>query len=95
MRPFVCFLTIPLTVLTFPKKAEAVCTPFTIPAVPDLLSVPTHPSSSSVVNIGDIWQKSNEWFKTCILDGLATVIAKTIIKQLTGSIVRWINSGFK
>lgn len=90
-----CFFVIPFTTLTLPKKAEAVCVPIPAPPIPDPLSVPVHMSATSVTNIKDDAQKNMDWFKNCILDGMATLIAKTIIKALTKSIVTWINSGFK
>lgn len=88
------FIIIPFGVLTAPKRAEAVCTPFVVKLPPNPLAVLTD-GSLSPEKIAMNIQNSTEFFKTCILNGIATVIAKTIIKQLTGSIVRWINSGFK
>jgi hypothetical protein len=90
----ICFLTIPLTVLTLPKKAGATCPPFPNLPIPSL-SVPVHADTTSVQEQTRINQQSEEYFKTCILDGIATLIAKTIIQALTKSIVTWINSGFK
>ena len=91
----ICFFVIPISVVTFPKKAEAVCMPSWVAPIVDLLSVPVHDSATSVTKQADQFMKGNQFFTDCILDGLATLIAKTIIKQLTKSIVNWINSGFK
>lgn len=91
----ICFFVIPLSVVTFPKKTEAVCAPGHVPPTPDPTSVPVHDSAASVTKQADQFMKGNIFFTDCILDGLATLIAKTIIKQLTNSIVNWINSGFK
>ena len=91
----ISFITVPLTFLTFPQKASATCSPFVTAPVPDLLSVPINLSKTDSWNLSDAYEKGTTFFKTCILDGLATMIAKQIIKQLTNSIVRWINSGFK
>lgn len=88
------FLIVPLSVLTFPKKAEAVCTPFMVLPTPNPLAVPVSTAMDPTKQV-DRFQEGNTFFKNCVLDGLATLIAKTIIKALTKSIVQWINSGFK
>lgn len=91
----ICFVTTSLVFVSIPNKVSAVCTPYTVPATPDPMSVPTHPSKTDAWNIADATQKSNIWFKTCVLDGIATTLGKQIIKQLTNSTVKWVNSGFK
>jgi len=91
----VCFLVTPLTFFSLPRKAEATCVPFNNPLLPAPTSVGTHLDPASASNQANQTMLGTTWFKTCILDGLATMIAKTIIKSLTKSIVRWINSGFK
>jgi len=44
--------------------------------------------------IGEFFQ-SNDWIKEYGLDALAWGIAKSIVSQMTQSIVTWINSGFR
>lgn len=90
----ICFITIPLAFLTLPKKVEATCGPLVTMPFGGLSSVPVHsaPGSADATNLA---QDSSSYFKECVMDGLAMVIAKTTIKALTKSIVNWINSGFK
>lgn len=91
----VSFFTIPLTFLTLPKTAEATCAPFANPALPAPTSAPVHLDAFSATNQANQAIQGTLFFKDCVLDGIATLIAKTIIKALTKSIVVWINSGFK
>lgn len=37
----------------------------------------------------------SSWLKDNVLDGIAWTLAKNILSQMTSSIVKWINSGFK
>jgi len=90
----VCFIIIPLTYLTQPQVVEATCTPIHIKIPPNPLAVLTD-GSLDPSKIFQDFQQSTNFFKNCVLDGLATVVAKQIIKSLTASIVQWINSGFK
>ncbi len=91
----ICFITVPLATLTIiPEKAQATCMP--APAI-TTYNPATVPVSESM-DIAYVTQKQYEsqiYYKTCVSDGIATIIGKQIIKALTRSIVQWINSGFK
>ncbi len=74
---------------SFPKKAHAV--------------IPTQEVGTSlfqqIINTistvsSEVLQYSNE-YKESVLDPLAYTVAKMIIRQVTSSIVNWINSGFQ
>lgn len=49
---------------------------------------------SSAANTVTATLAESAWIKTNVLNGLGWTLAKTIIAQMTSSIVKWINSGF-
>ena len=56
--PKVDYDRLSLVFVSIPNKVSAVCTPYTVPATPDPMSVPTHPSKTDAWNIADATQKS-------------------------------------
>jgi len=90
----ICFLTISLAVLTVPQKTEATCTNMSMGGTMNSNTVPVNQDNSMSYTTGQ-QHASTEYYKTCIMDGIATVIGKKIIQSLTSSITKWINSGFK
>ncbi len=50
---------------------------------------------SSMMNTVTATMSGNLWLKENILDGIGWALAKSIISQMTSSIVNWINSGFQ
>ena len=89
----ICLLFVSSIFFGIPKTTEAVCTNMPVVTTPNMMTVPVSQTMSPEYVIGQ-QQKSTEYFKTCVMDGIATGIAKQVIKSLTGSIVNWINSGF-
>lgn len=74
---------------SFPKKAEAV---ITVQEVGGSLFQQIIQTISTVSS--EVLQYSNN-YKETVLDPLAYVVAKMIIRHVTSSIVNWINSGFQ
>jgi hypothetical protein len=71
-----------------PKKAEAQW------AVFDAGNI-IQSTISAVSNIGTSFSTYSAQYKEFVLDGIAYMIAKQILRQMTSSIVNWINSGFE
>ncbi len=79
------------------KRAEALfgCTPTVTPATPLGIFVPSYDAAVALQNsISNTYQSSN-FSKECILDSLVTMLGKSLISNLTGSIVDWINNDFE
>ena len=76
------------SLLSIPNQAKAV------DIVNDPVNLVQNTSSALSAGVSAAASKSIE-FKEFVLDGLATMFAKQIIRQITNSIVSWINSGFK
>jgi len=82
-KPIILFLisalTLQIGLFAFPKKSEAVVVP--------VLDAP---------NLAANTKKLVTYFqKEFTLDALAYLLAKTLIRQMTTSVVNWINSGFQ
>lgn len=77
------------TLFTFPQKTKA------------QLSIVSDPLNTvqGVINAGASISSSfsdySGWLKEYVLDGLGTMLLKQIIRQITSSVVTWINSGFE
>ncbi|MCR4334398.1 MAG: hypothetical protein NUV47_01540 [Patescibacteria group bacterium] len=84
-------LVIPTTFLSYPKKSEALFGIGDITFDPTNLIQNTITATKSVTS--NIYQYALQ-YKETVLDGIAWYIAKAIIRQMTTSIVNWINSGF-
>lgn len=74
--------------------AQAVAAASSAAAAAAALSVPTFDSAvfaqTSIINAST----ASLTVKECILDGILVIIGKTLIKQISNSIITWINSGF-
>ncbi len=79
------------------KRAEAFfgCTPTITPPTPLGLFVPVYDAATAVqLSFLNTYQSAN-FSKECILDALVTMLGQSLINNLTGSIVDWINSDFE
>ena len=79
------------------KRAEAFfgCTPTITPPTPLGPFVPVYDAATAVqLSFSNTYQSSN-FSKECILDALVTMLGQSLINNLTGSIVDWINSDFE
>ena len=78
--------------LSFPKKSQAIF------GIGDITFDPTS-FAQHVINTANTTATSfssySMQFKEYVLDGLATALVKQIIRQMTASVVNWINSGFE
>ncbi|MFM2357573.1 MAG: hypothetical protein RJA61_310, partial [Candidatus Parcubacteria bacterium] len=82
--PFIIVpLIIPVSFFSLPQKIQAQAP---VP-VGDLVNAPTH--------IENAVQNTIKAAKEYVLDNLVTVLAKTLIRQISQSTINWINSGFK
>jgi hypothetical protein len=91
----ICLITLfSLAFLAKPNVAGATCTDKTIQSSANAMLVPItqlmSPEYTKYMN-----EMTTLFYKTCVADGEATVQAKNIIKKLTESTVRWINTGLK
>jgi hypothetical protein len=79
------------TFFAYPRKVEAQLATLDANSVPSLLQqiIQTGSAVASAANQYSIW------LKEYVLDGLGLLIAKQIIRQITTSLVQWINSGFE
>jgi hypothetical protein len=77
------------------KKAEAQLTVFDPAAVAWLGSIGALNTSQVALLSTMTVTQLTLLTKDTILDGIAWILAKTIISQLIGSIINWVNSGFK
>ena len=87
-RLIVLFILAPLIipVSLFPsQKVHAVVVPVPIAEVGPVVPIHT----------GNLVENTLKAAKEYVLDNLVTVLAKTLIKQITRSTIQWINSGFK
>lgn len=50
---------------------------------------------NAAASIGNSFSTYAIWLKEYVLDGLGTMLLKQIIRQITSSVVTWINSGFE
>ncbi|MEK9184923.1 MAG: hypothetical protein AAB866_02030, partial [Patescibacteria group bacterium] len=81
---------IPTTFLSYPKKSDAQLAVIEANSTPNLIqSIIT--ATKSVAT--SVWQYAIH-YKEFTLDGIGWWVAKLIIRQMTTSIVNWINSGF-
>ncbi|MDB5259663.1 MAG: hypothetical protein JWO73_871 [Candidatus Taylorbacteria bacterium] len=78
--------------LTAPKKASAIF------GVGDIVTDIGNTIEGTISAIADVATDISDYmlqYKETVLDGLAYIIAKQILRQLTASIVSWINTGFQ
>jgi len=87
--PGILIATLLFSTLFFsvPKKSEAI-------AVFDAANV-VQSTMTAINTTGSAFANYSVQFKEFVLDGLATMLAKQIIRQITSSIVTWINTGFE
>jgi hypothetical protein len=60
-----------------------------------IMSVPVHDGANFTVNTETSVQTKSQTTKECYKDFLVRVLGKTIIRNMTKSIVNWINNGFE
>jgi len=87
IAPFIIApLIIPVSFFILPaQKVHAVVAPVPIAEI----------GPNAVVQIENAVQNTIKAAKEYVLDNLVTVIAKTLIRQISQSTINWINSGFK
>lgn len=76
------------TLFSYPKKTEA---QFAVVDAGNIVQT-TITAGNSVVQSASQY---SIWLKEYVLDGLGMLVAKQIIRQITSSLVTWINSGFE
>lgn len=82
----------PSVFLALPKKADAVF------GVGDVVIDPNNLVENTITAANTTQLAFNSYslqLKEYVLDGLAVALAKQVIRQITASVVNWINSGFK
>ncbi len=82
-------LIISATLFSFPQKTRAQ-SPFVFD-VPNTIQGVVNAAAST----GTAFSTYAGWLKEYVLDGLGTMLLKQIIRQITASVVTWINSGFE
>ncbi|NQV87929.1 MAG: DUF5011 domain-containing protein [Parcubacteria group bacterium] len=104
----ILFFVVSSTIFLNPKQAEAIvpgpatCTGFFGGAVATegskasvgVSNVPVRDLASFLDQIQDTATSLATLQKECIWDNIAVILSKTLIKQLTSSVVNWVNSGF-
>ena len=104
----VLFFVVSSTIFLSPKQADAIvpgpatCTGFFGGAVGTegskasvgVSNVPVRDLASFLDQIQDTATSLATLQKECIWDNIAVILSKTLIKQLTSSVVSWVNSGF-
>lgn len=83
-------LALPAYLISLPEKAEAQLATVEVNSAPNLFEsiiTAVETTASSISNY-------TLQYKETVLDGIAWYVAKAIIRQMTTSIVNWINSGF-
>ncbi len=79
-----------------PEKSYALACPFfAAPPVPKSVFVPVYDTENAAVNTQTALATNNNSIKECILDKIVKTLMRTLVHQLTTSIVDWINRGFE
>lgn len=89
--PYLLVLTLLMSILTIPKKAGATGYSAVTEVGPSLYQQIAHAASGLTTSFATYSLQ----LKAFVYDTLATTLAKTLIRQLTASVVNWINSGFE
>ncbi len=74
-----------------PQKAYAQLSTIEVNSTPSLFQTIANAAS----NLGTSFNTYYLVFKACCLDTIATTLAKQLIRQITASVVNWINTGFE
>jgi hypothetical protein len=74
---------------SIPRKAEAVITVQEVGT--NLVQSIINTTNTTAISLNSYYQR----YKETVLDRLATMAAKQLIRQITASVVNWINSGFQ
>lgn len=95
--PFIIALVATSSLFVPTKRAEAI-----VSCIPTVATVPDVPLSVPVQNIGEAARQTianvfhgSNFTKECILDAMVTFLKESLIQNLTGSIVDWINNDFE